>query len=61
MLIEELTERASLDFLARVRLGRSACVHGSQPYVVPFYFAYHNHLYKLYGWAEESNGCGRTR
>jgi uncharacterized protein len=40
MLIEELTRQASLDVLARTRLGRLACAQATQPYVVPFYFAY---------------------
>ena len=48
MLIEEMTAQASLDLLAGARLGRLACAHGSQPYVVPFYFAYHgNYLYSF--------------
>jgi uncharacterized protein len=48
VLIEELTRQASLDLLARARLGRLACVQGPQPYVVPFYFAYrHNYLYSF--------------
>ena len=48
MLIEEATTQASLDLLARARLGRLACAQGSQPYVVPFYFAYHhNYLYSF--------------
>src|ERR1700737_3319129 len=33
---------ANLDLLARTHLGRLACAQGSQPYVVPFYFAYNN-------------------
>ena len=46
MLIEELTRQASLDLLASKRLGRLACAQGSQPYVMPLYFAYHhNYLY----------------
>ena len=48
MLIEELTRQASLDLLAGTRLGRLACARGPQPYVVPFYFAYHhNCLYSF--------------
>ncbi len=42
MLIQELTRQASLDLLARTRLGRLACAQGIQPYVVPFYFVYEN-------------------
>jgi nitroimidazol reductase NimA-like FMN-containing flavoprotein (pyridoxamine 5'-phosphate oxidase superfamily) len=41
MLIQELTKQASLDLLARMRLGRLACAQGPQPYVVPCYFVYH--------------------
>jgi uncharacterized protein len=40
VLIQELSRQASLELLARMRLGRLACVQGTQPYVVPFYFAY---------------------
>ena len=42
MQIEELTRKASLDFLAGSRLGRLACERQSQPYITPFYFAYHD-------------------
>jgi len=42
MLIQEMTRQASLDMLARTHRFRLACAQGSQPYVVPFYFAYHN-------------------
>jgi nitroimidazol reductase NimA-like FMN-containing flavoprotein (pyridoxamine 5'-phosphate oxidase superfamily) len=42
MLIQELTRQESLDLLARTRLCRLGCTQGSQPYVVPFYFAYNN-------------------
>ena len=48
MLIQELTRETSLDLLARMRLGRLACTQGTQPYVVPFYFAYENdYLYSF--------------
>jgi nitroimidazol reductase NimA-like FMN-containing flavoprotein (pyridoxamine 5'-phosphate oxidase superfamily) len=48
VLIEELTEEASLNVLARTRLGRIACAQGAQPYVVPFYFTYdHHYLYSF--------------
>lgn len=40
MLIEELTIRASLDFLAHIHVGRLGCSHAGQPYVVPIYFSY---------------------
>ena len=50
VLIEELTRQASLDLLARTRLGRLACAQGAQPYVVPSYFTYdarNSHLYSF--------------
>jgi nitroimidazol reductase NimA-like FMN-containing flavoprotein (pyridoxamine 5'-phosphate oxidase superfamily) len=49
VLIEEMTSQASLDLLARTRLGRLACVQGAQPYVVPIHFAYQD--YSLYSFA----------
>ncbi|MEO8444526.1 MAG: pyridoxamine 5'-phosphate oxidase family protein [Gammaproteobacteria bacterium] len=42
MHIEELTRKASMDFLASKRLGHLACANQSQPYVTPCYFAYHD-------------------
>jgi len=48
VLIQELPRQASLDLLARTRLGRLACARGNQPYVVPFYFVYDNNcLYSI--------------
>jgi hypothetical protein len=47
VLIQELSSEASLDLLARTRLGRLACTQGGQPYVVPVYLAYADH--SLYG------------
>ena len=48
MLIQELSRQESLDLLARAYLGRLACAHKSQPYIVPFYFAYdHECLYSF--------------
>jgi uncharacterized protein len=48
LLIEELPIQACLDLLARVRSGRLACARDAQPYIVPFYFAYHgNCLYSF--------------
>ena len=48
MLIQELTRQESLDLLSRAHLGRLACAHQSQPYVVPIYFAYDNeYLYSF--------------
>jgi nitroimidazol reductase NimA-like FMN-containing flavoprotein (pyridoxamine 5'-phosphate oxidase superfamily) len=49
MLIQDLTRQASLELLARTRLGRLACTQGAQPYVVPVYFAYDNNA--LYSFA----------
>ena len=46
MIIRELTGQASLDLLSSSRLGRLACTKGNQPYIVPFFFVYHDsHLY----------------
>ena len=46
MVIRELTIQASLDVLARVRLGRLACARANEPYIVPIFLAYHdNSLY----------------
>jgi uncharacterized protein len=42
VLIEELSTRASLDFLAHTHLGRLACAQGTQPYIVPIFFSYNN-------------------
>jgi nitroimidazol reductase NimA-like FMN-containing flavoprotein (pyridoxamine 5'-phosphate oxidase superfamily) len=40
VLIQELTKRECLSALAGARLGRLACTHENQPYVVPIYFVY---------------------
>jgi nitroimidazol reductase NimA-like FMN-containing flavoprotein (pyridoxamine 5'-phosphate oxidase superfamily) len=46
MLVQEMTTKDSLNLLAKMHLGRLACAQDSQPYVVPFYFAYDsNYLY----------------
>ncbi len=48
VLIHELSREESLDLLARAHLGRLACAHEGQPYVVPIYFAYDNeYLYSF--------------
>ncbi len=48
MLIQELSRQESLELLARAHLGRLACAHKSQPYIVPFYFASDNeYLYSF--------------
>lgn len=49
MHIEELTEKASIGFLAGNRLGRLACAHRNQPYITPCYFAYHDRC--IYGFS----------
>ena len=49
MLIHELTRQASLDALASTHLGRLACCQGTQPYIVPFHFAYQNN--RLYSFS----------
>jgi uncharacterized protein len=41
MLIQDMTPEMSVDLLKRTHVGRLACAQGSQPYVVPFSFAYH--------------------
>lgn len=40
MLIHDMSRQASIDLLARMRLGRLACAHEGQPYVTPIYCAY---------------------
>lgn len=42
MHIEELTRKASIDFLASKRLGHLACANRAQPYITPCYYAYHD-------------------
>ena len=49
MLIQELSRQESLDVLARAHLGRLACAHKTQPYIVPVYFAYDDGY--LYGFS----------
>jgi uncharacterized protein len=62
VLIQELTRETSLDLLARMRLGRLACAQGTQPYVVPFYFAYDNDcLYSFSTVGQKIEGCVPTR
>ena len=47
MIVREMTEAECLTTLARTRLGRLACAHENQPYVVPIYFVYEK--FYLYG------------
>jgi nitroimidazol reductase NimA-like FMN-containing flavoprotein (pyridoxamine 5'-phosphate oxidase superfamily) len=41
MKIEELGTATCLELLARLRRGSLACAQGNQPYITPFFFAYH--------------------
>jgi nitroimidazol reductase NimA-like FMN-containing flavoprotein (pyridoxamine 5'-phosphate oxidase superfamily) len=48
MFIQEMSESDCFKTLARARLGRLACAHDNQPYVVPIYFVYEGpYLYVL--------------
>jgi nitroimidazol reductase NimA-like FMN-containing flavoprotein (pyridoxamine 5'-phosphate oxidase superfamily) len=47
MIIQEMSESDCLNVLAGARLGRLACAHDNQPYVVPMYYVYDNGY--LYG------------
>ncbi|HLN27406.1 MAG TPA: pyridoxamine 5'-phosphate oxidase family protein [Gemmataceae bacterium] len=47
MVIQEMTNSECLSALAGARLGRLACTHENQPYVVPIYFVYEDPY--LYG------------
>jgi nitroimidazol reductase NimA-like FMN-containing flavoprotein (pyridoxamine 5'-phosphate oxidase superfamily) len=49
MLVQQMTPKDSLSRFAKMHLGRLGCVKGSQPYVVPFYFAYESNC--LYGFS----------
>ena len=40
MLIQSMTKQASIELLARARLGRLACSHDGQPYITPMSFTY---------------------
>ena len=40
MFIQEMSENDCSNALTRTRLGRLACAHDNQPYVVPIYFVY---------------------
>jgi nitroimidazol reductase NimA-like FMN-containing flavoprotein (pyridoxamine 5'-phosphate oxidase superfamily) len=41
MLIQDMTREMSVALLKRTHVGRLGCAQGSQPYVVPFSFVYH--------------------
>lgn len=48
MKILELTKTECVEMLARLKLGRLACVKDDQPYIMPIYYAYHErHLYSF--------------
>lgn len=48
MRIIELTNKECFEALTHLTLGRLACSHDNQPYVVPIHFAYHQrHLYSF--------------
>jgi len=49
MLIQGMTERASMELLARATLGRVACAHEGQPYVTPMSVTYDTNW--LYGFS----------
>jgi nitroimidazol reductase NimA-like FMN-containing flavoprotein (pyridoxamine 5'-phosphate oxidase superfamily) len=42
MVIEEVSNQAATAFMKRTRFGRLACAQNDQPYVTPFYFAWHD-------------------
>jgi len=48
MLVQDMNRRMSLDLVSNANLGRIACAHGSQPYVTPFSYVYHeSYIYSL--------------
>jgi len=49
MFIQEMSKTECLSTLARSRVGRLACAHENQPYVVPIYFVYEDGYLYLYG------------
>jgi nitroimidazol reductase NimA-like FMN-containing flavoprotein (pyridoxamine 5'-phosphate oxidase superfamily) len=42
MHIEELSGESCISLLTKSRSGRLACAKGSQPYIVPIFYAYHD-------------------
>ena len=40
MLIQSMTRQASMELLARAKVGRLACAHEGQPYITPMSFIY---------------------
>jgi nitroimidazol reductase NimA-like FMN-containing flavoprotein (pyridoxamine 5'-phosphate oxidase superfamily) len=51
MLIHELSADECLEVLRRTTLGRLACSHHDQPYVVPVHFSYDADRHCLYGFS----------
>ena len=49
MLIRDMNAQECSDLLVRLGVGRLACAHDNQPYIVPVYFAYESD--RLYGFA----------
>ena len=49
MLIRDMNAQECRDLLTRLGVGRLACSHDDQPYIVPVYFAYESD--RLYGFA----------
>ena len=49
MLIQDMTSEMNIQLLKSTHIGRIACARGSQPYVTPFSFAYHEEA--LYSFA----------
>ena len=48
MLIQDMPREMSISLLKNTHIGRLACAQGSQPYVTPFSFAYHeNFIYSF--------------
>jgi len=46
MLISKMKDEECREFLTHHEIGRLACAHDGQPYIVPIYFVYEpNHLY----------------
>jgi nitroimidazol reductase NimA-like FMN-containing flavoprotein (pyridoxamine 5'-phosphate oxidase superfamily) len=51
MLVHELAPRECAALLQRTTLGRLACAHHDQPYVVPVFLSFDAHRHCLYGFS----------
>jgi nitroimidazol reductase NimA-like FMN-containing flavoprotein (pyridoxamine 5'-phosphate oxidase superfamily) len=51
MLIHELTEAQCLELLSQTHIGRLACAHDGQPYIVPIYFSFDSDAHCLYSFS----------